>query len=104
MVELNDQVLACIYTAVDEANEDREDLPPLARSLDTEIHGSSSSLDSLQLINFLVAIEEGIELDLGCEVMLTDERILSREPSPLGSVRALVGYVEELLGEAAAAR
>lgn len=96
---MSERVLTCIYAALDEANKDRDDLPPLEKSLDTEIHGGEGSLDSLQLINFLVAVEENVERDFGAQVTLTDERVLARESSPLESVRLLAGYLEELLSE-----
>lgn len=96
---MNERVLECVYAALDEANEDRDERPPLPKSLDTEIHGGKGNLDSLQLINFLVAVEEGVEREFRVQVPLTDDRVLVREPNPIESVRTLVDYIEELLGE-----
>jgi len=89
----------CVYAAIDEANEDREDLPPLEKALDTELFGPKTGLDSLALINLLVATEEGIERELGAAVVISDDRAFSRSPSPLRTVRTLVEYIEELLAE-----
>lgn len=94
---MNDRVLQCVYAAIDEANEDREDHPPLEKSLATPIYGAESGLDSLGLINFLAAVEEGIERDIGVIVALSSEQTLAKEPSPFDSVRALVEHIEELL-------
>ncbi len=96
---MNEQVLQCVYAAIDESNEDRVDLPPLEKSPSTVLHGTKTALDSLGLINFLVAVEEGVGHELGAPIALSDDRSLSREPSPFGSVRALVEYIEELLYE-----
>jgi acyl carrier protein len=96
---MNDKALECVYAAIDEANEDRPDLLPLEKSFETPIHGTESGLDSLGLINFLIAVEEGIERSFGVFVSLSDDRALSREPSPFESVRTLVGYIEDLLSE-----
>jgi len=96
---MDERVLHCVYDAIDEANQDRSDAPPLEKSPNTQIHGSGDGLDSLGLINFVVAVEEGIELDLGKTILLSDDRAMSREPSPFESVRELVGYIEELLDE-----
>ena len=97
---MNDEVLQCVYAAVDEANEDRAGLRPLGKSLDTPIQGPGNDLDSLNLINFLVAVEEALEDRFGVQVALSDDRAVTREPSPLESIGTLVEYSEELLGEA----
>jgi len=98
---MNEKVLSCVYAAIDEANEDRTDtdLPPLEKSPETPIHGSASGLDSLGLINFVVAVEEGVERDVGVPIMLSDDRSLTQEPNPFESVRTLVDYIDVLLSE-----
>jgi acyl carrier protein len=96
---MNEKVLSCVYAAIDEANEDRQDLPPLEKSLETPIHGTASGLDSLGLINFVVAVEEGVERDVGVPIVLSDDRSLSQEPNPFESVQALVQYIDLLVAE-----
>lgn len=99
MPALNQKVLQCVYAAIDEANEDRQGIPVLQKSLETPIHGVDGGLDSLGLVNFLVAVEEGLERDFGAPIMLSDDRALAREPSPFESVRTLVEYIDDLLRE-----
>jgi acyl carrier protein len=96
---LNERVLRCVYAAIDESNEDRQDRPPLEKSLDTAIHGNASAFDSLGLINFVVAVEEGVERDLGVPIMISDERALSQDPNPFETVGTLVAYIDVLLSE-----
>lgn len=96
---MNEKILECVYAAIDESNEDRQDLPPLDKSLDTRFYKVENGLDSLGLINFLVAVEERVEREFGVVTALSDDRALSKEPSPFESVGALVEYIEELLGE-----
>jgi acyl carrier protein len=96
---MNEKVLGCVYAAIDEANEDRRDQPPLEKSPETPIHGDASGLDSLGLINFVIAVEEGIEREYGVPIVLSDDRSLSQEPSPFESVATLVAYVDVLLSE-----
>lgn len=96
---MNERVLACVYEAIDEANEDRADRPPLEKLPETPIHGTADGLDSLGLINFVVAVEENVERDLGVAIVLSDDRSVSREPNPFESVRELVGYIDVLLSE-----
>lgn len=96
---MNEKVLQCVYGAIDEANEDRDGRPPLEKAPETEIHGSANGLDSLGLINFVVAVEEGVERDFGTALVLSDDRSLSQEPSPFKSVATLTEYIELLLAE-----
>jgi acyl carrier protein len=96
---MRDGVLDCIYAAVDEANEQRDGKPPIAKSPETSIHGDASGLDSLGLINFVVAVEENVERAFGRPIMLADDRALTRDPSPFDSITELGTYVEELLEE-----
>lgn len=96
---MRDGILDCIYAAVDEANGERDGKPPIAKTPETSIHGDASGLDSLGLINFVVAVEENVERSFGRPIMLADDRALSRDPSPFDSIAELGAYVEELLEE-----
>lgn len=98
---MKDRIVECIYAAVDEVNLDREDEPPLEKAPETPIYGEASTLDSLGLINFVVAVEENVEGAFGVPVVLGDDSALGRKPSPFDSISELALYVEELLGEEA---
>jgi len=95
---MNQRVLECIYAAIDEANLEGLD-PPMGKAPETPVHGNGSNLDSLGLINFVVAVEENVEQAFGVSIVLGDERALDLQPSPFDSVAALADYVETLLGE-----
>lgn len=96
---MNQKVVECIYAAVDEANLDRDGKPPIEKTLNTPIHGAQSGLDSLGLINFIVAVEENVERELGVAVVLGDDRALEQDPSPFESIGALAEYTETLVSE-----
>lgn len=93
------RILDCIYDAVDEANEDSPDQPPLEKARDTQIYGSADGLDSLALINFVVAVEENVERAFDTSIMLGDDRALAADPSPFRTLGTLAEYVELLLTE-----
>jgi acyl carrier protein len=96
---MNEAIVECLYAAIDETNKGRSGAAPLAKSPDAPLYGSSSELDSLGLVNFVVAAEHNVERAFGKSIVLADDRALSREPSPFGSVRALAEYIEVLLEE-----
>lgn len=97
---MNEKVLECIYTAIDEVNLERSGKAPLAKASDTPIFGPSSDLDSLELVNFVVLAEDSLERAFDAPVLLSGEQAFDAEPSPFRSVGALAEYVEGLLGDA----
>jgi len=96
---MKDKVTEALYAAIDDINRERPSDRQLAKAPETALYGSSSDLDSLGLVNFVVAAEARIEAGLGKSLVLADDRALAQEPSPFRSVGALADYVEVLLRE-----
>ena len=95
---MRERILKALYEAVDETNRSRPGAQPLERSPQTKLYGTGSDLDSLGLINFIVATEQKIETLCGRSIMLADDRALSQAVSPFQSVETLASYIEQLLG------
>ena len=89
------QLLALIY----EVNETRPTSKRLEKSVDTVLFGHSGQLDSLGLVNFVVAAEQRIEEEFGRPVVLADERAMSQSKSPFRTIESLADYICRLLGE-----
>jgi acyl carrier protein len=96
---MNEKITEALYGAIDDVNRERPSDKQLAKSPETALYGSSSDLDSLGLVNFVVAAEQRIEAAFGRSLVLADDRALAQEPSPFRSVGALADYVEVLLRE-----
>lgn len=96
---MNDQILEALYAAADDVNRQRSGQALLEKTPETALFGSASALDSLGLVNYIVAAEQRIEQACGRSVILADDRALSHEPSPFSSIRALADYVEALFRE-----
>ena len=93
------QILDAIYNAVDEVN---LLLPPGKQMLkrpEAALRGDSSPLDSLGLVNLLVAVERQVEGRFGPVITLFDERVFSRPDATLKDIRTLGEYVGQLLAE-----
>jgi acyl carrier protein len=92
-------ILEALYEAIDEMN----DLLPLERRLpkscDTRLFGEGGRLDSMGLVNLIVAVEQKIEEKFARTVVLADERAMSQRRSPFRSVAALAGYIETVFAE-----
>ncbi len=97
-----EKIIQVIFDAIDELNEQRPDETPLEKSADTVLFGRSGSLDSLGLVNLIVAVEQGLEETFGVSLVLADEKAMSQKNSPFRTVKALAEYVGVLLSEDAA--
>ncbi len=66
---------------------------------ETRLFGAKGLLDSLDLVNLIVDLEERVEDRYGLPVSIADERAMSRRRSPFLYVGTLAGYIGELLAE-----
>ena len=69
-----------------------------ARS-ETELYGRNGYLDSLMLVRLIVDIEEHISSEFEREIVIADERAMSKKTSPFKSIATLTDYVKELLNK-----
>ena len=97
-VQVPREILTLIYDAIDEVNATSADGAKLDKTQDTHLLGSSSGLDSLTFVNFIVAVEGRIEQALGKSVLLIDEDNLALQEHPFRTVGTLASYVEKVMG------
>ena len=88
-----------LYPVIDEFNQTLADGAKLAKSPDTQLFGSDNALDSMQLVSFVVAVEEAVLDNAGHDLVLADDKAMSRRNSPFRDVTSLAEYIEELIGE-----
>ena len=98
MAEKN-TVLEIIYTALDTLNPELPEEQRLEKSEDTPLYGKGSTLDSLGLVGFIVALETRLQDELGATVSITGTRALARKDSPFRTLGTLADYVAALLNE-----
>ena len=94
-----EKVLNCIYRAVDEVNELLPDDKQLEKSPDTILLGKAGKLESIDLVNILVATEGNIEEDFNIPISVTDERAVSEKSSPFKTIDTLCSFISNLLKE-----
>jgi D-alanine--poly(phosphoribitol) ligase subunit 2 len=88
-----------IFSAVEEINAQLQDERQLKKSAKTMLFGRDGNLDSLGLVNLLVAIEQNIEDEFDVSLTIADERAMSQKNSPFRTVGSWTGYIEKLLEE-----
>lgn len=97
------ELVALLGHAIDNATRTRA--APVDRSdfLNLRLYGTGAIFDSMQLVNFLVLVEQMLEDELGHVVSLTSEKAVSRRVSPFASIRTLVEFIREELSRTEAA-
>ncbi len=92
-------MLDIILKAIDDVN---GQLPPsnqVERSASARLTGEGGTLDSMGLVNLIVAVERRVQEELHQTVVLTTERTLADSESVFATVGSLAAHVEQLLAE-----
>ncbi len=87
-----------VYRAIDDVN---RQLPPdaqLPKVRGTVLLGENGRLDSLGVVNLIVATEQRLEEETGLAVSLVTDQAFSEKTSPFNTVETLIGYISSVLG------
>jgi acyl carrier protein len=95
-----DELISMAREAVVDALEERGVEIPADLGLDTVIFGKKSLLDSLGLVTLVMELENRLDEERGIQVVLADEKAMSRRSSPFRTLGSLVDYVEERIKKA----
>ena len=72
---------------------DENDIKNISVDDNSEIFGSKSLIDSLQLINLIVKIEEDVYDQSGKEIIVVDDEAIIIGNSPFQTVKSLSSFV-----------
>jgi len=90
----HEQALQVIYDAIDVVNRQLPQARRLAKSPDTIIVGPSGRLDSLGIVNLVLAIEERASEAAGTPCRLLDEGAMLEDSGPFRDVGSLARLLE----------
>jgi len=96
--DIHETITKIVFDAIDEINLDLVN-KKILKSLDSELYGHKDLLDSFELVNFIVLVEEKIQERLSKTITLTDDKALSQDYSPFRTVGTLVDYIDTSLNE-----
>ena len=91
-----ERALALIYRTIDIVNRQLPAERRLAPRGDTVIVGAGGALDSLGIVNFIVALEEHVADALGRGVQLLDTDLIAAENGPFRTVDTLAAHLMAL--------
>lgn len=92
-------VLEIIYEVIDEVNLELSESSRIEKNEQAVIFGEQSTLDSMELVNFITLVEEKLEEATGHFIPIADERAMSMESSPFKTIGSLKQYIETLINE-----
>jgi hypothetical protein len=96
-----EDVLPVVYKALDELNQQRPRNQRLTASPDCVLFGESSSLNSLELSNFIVLMEQLVNEQFGTEIDLTENDPFSPESGHMRTAATLAAHISNLVREQA---
>jgi hypothetical protein len=93
-----DRIRQTVFSVFDELNEQLPSGRKLPKGDGTVLVGPDGLLDSLGLVNFIVALEQKIEADYDTSVSLIDDDLVN-EGSHFADVASLTRYLASILPE-----
>ena len=86
-----------VYTALDESDAQSLNGAPVEKKPEAPLLGSDQGVDSLTIVNLVVAIEEQIQKKMGKTVVLVDEDSMALQEHPFRTLGTLATYVEKVI-------
>ena len=86
-------IVQAIFEAIDEFNETQPSENQLEKSESVIFFGRDGKVDSLGLVNLVLAVEEKIRDTFSTEISLMDEKAMSYKNSPFRSLESMTDYI-----------
>ncbi len=94
-----ERVRQAIYRAVDEINDQLPKGVHIEKSPESALYGQAGKLESIDLVGFIIEVEEKIKEEFGVSITIADEQAMSEQNSPFLTLDTLTEYVADLLKE-----
>ena len=94
---MENQIKEMLFKVVEEINKNLDKDQQLKLSTETVLLGKEGNVDSILLVNLVVAIEQRIEDEFDIEVNLADERALFEKESPFRTIGTLIDYISQII-------
>lgn len=96
MTTVRSQLQDAVFGALDEVNQHRGAAQRLAKAPDTVLSGDAQALDSLGLVNFVVALEQRLDGVFPQPLSLLDDERVDLSSEHFRTVGAVIAYLEQL--------
>ncbi len=96
---MNNKIFEIVIATINEFNEESDNKIDISNGRESELFGGNSEVDSLELVNLIVEIEENISEKFNKNITITSEKAMSRKTSPFINIGTITDYIEEILNE-----
>ena len=96
---MKNEIKKILFKVVEEINENLDVGQQFELSTETVLLGEDGNIDSITLVNLIVAIEQSIEDELDVEIILIDERALSQKENSFSTIGTLIDYIDQVIRE-----
>jgi len=96
---MKNEIKKILFKVVEEINENLDEDQQFELSTETVLLGKDGNIDSITLVNLIVAIEQSIEDELDVEIILIDERALSQKENSFSTIGTLIDYIAQVIRE-----
>ena len=97
--DIENQVEEVLFELIEEMNDLRPEGQKIVKERSTQLFGEDGVLDSLEVVNLIVAFEQRIQSDLHFAITLADEKAMSQKRNPFRSIESLADYAIMLIKE-----
>jgi acyl carrier protein len=100
MVHMDESIFQMVKSAVEELADELGFDGLRIVSAETPLFGGDNGVDSLTLVRLIAEVERLVEDRFGNQIVLADERAMSRRNSPFRTVGSFCEFVQERLATA----
>lgn len=90
------QIIDIIFNTFDQLMAQSDNLV-IEKSIDSQLSAEGSALDSLGLVNFLLALENNLNAKLDTPISVMNQDLIISEDQPLRTVDTLSSYIANKL-------
>ena len=94
---MREKIVQLLFNEIKSYNAEIEVPVDLTQGENSALFGRDSTLDSVDLVSLIVAIEQAVEDQFGKAITLADERAMSQTRSPFRTIGSLADYIFSLL-------
>jgi acyl carrier protein len=91
------QSLTFVYQAVDQVNAQSGNGPKIVKDPSTPLLDSEGGIDSLALVNLVVALEQVVFDETEKSITVADENVYSSPDTPFRTLGTLAAYLNKML-------
>lgn len=97
------KIYELVVTALSELGEEMGIAELAEPNVKTKIFGGNGSLDSMGVVHLVSELEDLLAEEFDIDIILADDRAMSRHTSPFRNVESLCKYIEAVMAEEEAA-